>query len=417
MELGKLIDELYRVEENCYDFIHEEKTNIQDTYFRFEYRLIELEREREIFEQARDVYKELYALELETREDVSDFIYSYACSLLAKDTDNSSEALNCFMLAADFGGLKAKIGYAKALIDGDCGIKSPEEGVEILRKLAKEGVPEGEYALYLLHEQLPEIIDAKEAKEHYLRAAELGYGPAQEEFPADFDLRPYSEQLLDRFKKGDYSVCMKLYNSSEASEEEQINYLSIALENHDPEAEELAASSCKDEGQLSDARDYYLLAAKDGRPENYLRAAELLHLSHHFYEEGPAKSPQKEEFDLYFKAAKAGVAKAMTKVGIAYRDGVYVQKDMAIAAKLWEKAFKGGENFEAPFLLGEMYRLGDGAEEDGAEAVRWYTRASKRGNLHAMLALIDIYEHGAKGVEPNESLANRYRFLSGVGRD
>jgi len=52
------------------------------------------------------------------------------------------------------------------------------------------------------------------------------------------------------------------------------------------------------------------------------------------------------------------------------------------------------DNPQANFQLGEMYRLGKGAEIDLEEAIIWYRRASDQGHAHAQFELAKMYATG-----------------------
>jgi hypothetical protein len=49
---------------------------------------------------------------------------------------------------------------------------------------------------------------------------------------------------------------------------------------------------------------------------------------------------------------------------------------------------------EAQFVLGSMYRDGQGVEKDLEETLRWWQRAAELGNVDAQFALGDIYSGG-----------------------
>ncbi len=49
---------------------------------------------------------------------------------------------------------------------------------------------------------------------------------------------------------------------------------------------------------------------------------------------------------------------------------------------------------EAQFVLGTMYRDGQGVEKDLAETLKWWETAAERGNVDAQFALGNIYSGG-----------------------
>ena len=57
----------------------------------------------------------------------------------------------------------------------------------------------------------------------------------------------------------------------------------------------------------------------------------------------------------------------------------YNKKDYATALREWKPLAKQG-NFSAQYLLGVMYRKGQGVPQDYKTAVKWYSLAAKQGN-------------------------------------
>jgi hypothetical protein len=49
---------------------------------------------------------------------------------------------------------------------------------------------------------------------------------------------------------------------------------------------------------------------------------------------------------------------------------------------------------KAQFVLGTLYRDGQGVEKDLAETLRWWTKAAELGNVDAQFALGNIYSGG-----------------------
>ena len=416
MNERKLIDRIYEVEEECHDFLPKEKGTTQKILFAIEDEIGDLERDLQKLKKAHALYERLDKLGFENRDQISDFIFAYGKKLLEKNPDDQKAASFYFELAADFGGIKAKAEYAKGLIYGTFGILSPEEGVDILREMAESDAAEAAYLLYILHGEFPSLVEAKEAKENYEKAARLGYAPALEPLPQDFDLRSYTETLLTRFQEGDLSVCFELSERKDLSEKEAKRFLNLAAKNRDPKAEEELGFLAKGDGNLKKAMEYFVRAGEDGLPHCYLIAASLLEANPHFYEGGEGEL-QNEEFRLYERAAKQDVPEALTKVGQAYRKGYIAKQSRKKAVEYFRKAIRLGEDYEAPVLLAEMYRKGEWVSQNVARAVSLLKKAANRGNMTAMLALSEIYEQGEGNVKKDNSLAARYRFMSGVGRD
>ena len=416
MNERKLIDRIYEAEEECHDFLQEEEGTTQKILLAIDDEIEEKRRELEKLKKARSLYERLDELGFENREQISDFIFDFGKKLLVKNPDDKKDASFYFELAADCGGIKAKAEYAKGLIYGTFGVLSPEEGVAILREMAESDVAEAAYLLYILHGEFPFLIEGQEAKENYEKAARLGYAPALEPLPQDFDLRSFTDILLARFQEGDLSVCFELSKRKDISEKDAKRFLTLAAKNRDPKAEEEFGFLYKSEGNVKKAKESFIRAGEDGLPHAYLIAASLLEANPHFYEGGEGDL-QKEEFHLYELAAKQDVPEALTKVGQAYRKGYIAKQSRKKTVECFRKAIRLGEDYEAPVLLAEMYRKGEWVSQNVARAASLFKKAANRGNMSAMLALSEIYEKGEGNVKKDVSLAARYRFMSGVGRD
>jgi TPR repeat protein len=86
-------------------------------------------------------------------------------------------------------------------------------------------------------------------------------------------------------------------------------------------------------------------------------------------------------------AAEAGLAKAQVQLGQIYLQGVdEVPHDYAQAMKWFRKAAEKGDP-DGEFSLGNMYQQGLGVPENLPEAIAWYQRASKDGQVQAPIAL------------------------------
>lgn len=419
MDKTKLINRIYEVEDECHDHLDNPGETTQETLYRLEDELSDLERDVEKLKKAINLYERLLELGLENRAEVSDFIAEYAKAFAKKNPDKPRDAYGYFEQAADHGGLRAKLEFARLLINGDYGFSYPEEGFDLLRRLAKEGSAEAAYLLFLLHQDHADQVDGGEAEEMLDLAASLGYGPASMLLGEDFDTSTKTQSLVERFNQGDRSVCFALSKQSDLPEEERQEFFRLALKEGNPEAHQEAGYQLKKAGETEQAKAHYRQAGKLGLPRCYLMAAELISATPHFYEakkKAEIGKAQKEEFEDYTCAAAALIPEAISKMGIASLQGYLVKKDAKKAAKLFRLALRQGDLYEAPYLLGCLYEKGEGVKANATYAVRYYKRAADAGNIKAMGALVRIYERGAPGIEANPSLAARYRFQTGLNR-
>ena len=103
-----------------------------------------------------------------------------------------------------------------------------------------------------------------------------------------------------------------------------------------------------------------------------------------------------------------GDDEAKFALGCMYLYGQAVAKDVYKAAWWFAKMdeldlYENGEIFD----LAEMYRTGDGVEQDIDKALEYYERAADGGNVQAAYKLAKIYRDGA-GVEKDLDEAQRY---------
>jgi len=71
----------------------------------------------------------------------------------------------------------------------------------------------------------------------------------------------------------------------------------------------------------------------------------------------------------------------------------YERGDYLAAADLWRPLAENGDA-EAQYLLGELYRLGQGVPEDDATAGRWHLEAAEQGHPRAMYYVALMYYRG-----------------------
>ncbi len=109
-------------------------------------------------------------------------------------------------------------------------------------------------------------------------------------------------------------------------------------------------------------------------------------------------------------AAKAGNRQAQYDLGLAYRDGKGMGRDLNQAYK-WIRQAADKDLPEAQFEVGQMEEDGDGTEKNVADAAEWYRKAAQHGNVPAMYALGELYRNGdddGNGVAKDEAQAIRW---------
>lgn len=93
------------------------------------------------------------------------------------------------------------------------------------------------------------------------------------------------------------------------------------------------------------------------------------------------------------KAAEAGNAAAQYALGKIYRDGEYVQRDIAKAVELFTQSAEQ-KNEYAAYQLGRLYLAGEDIPKDVTAAVKWLKFSTDLGNQYAQYALAKLYLTG-----------------------
>ena len=115
---------------------------------------------------------------------------------------------------------------------------------------------------------------------------------------------------------------------------------------------------------------------------------------------------KKALFNLYYLLADKGVAEAQLKVGLAYIDGVVVEKnDNAAFTWLMEAAKQG--NARAEYNIGRFYLHGWKVIKDISMAMNWFEKSGEHGYGLGYNLLANIYANG-NGVPENFSKAQFY---------
>ena len=111
-----------------------------------------------------------------------------------------------------------------------------------------------------------------------------------------------------------------------------------------------------------------------------------------------------EQFKL---AAEQGNSYGMRSIGLLYKDGLGVKKDIAEAMNWYEKA-AAKNNTDAMNNLGIIF-LTDQQYKDVPTAIKWVKQAATQGNVNAMSLLGVIYNNDNYGVKNTAESYNWYR--------
>ena len=115
-------------------------------------------------------------------------------------------------------------------------------------------------------------------------------------------------------------------------------------------------------------------------------------------------------------SGEKGSINALYRVGAAYRDGVWrdkeviVERDFAEAAKWLTRAAELGDE-RAHFDLGGLYDDGLGVEKSPEQAARWYLAGAERGQVACQYNIAVMYEDGV-GIGKDPVAAYMWYYLA-----
>jgi TPR repeat protein len=124
----------------------------------------------------------------------------------------------------------------------------------------------------------------------------------------------------------------------------------------------------------------------------------------------PANLPR--AFELFSAAAKKGDAQAAYYLGMMYRNGMAVARDLKAAAH-WLQFAANRQNPAAMFTLAKLHLSGEGVKRDEQAARRWIEKAADLEYPEAVMAMAIGLRDGSMGFERNEALAEtQLRFAN-----
>lgn len=126
-----------------------------------------------------------------------------------------------------------------------------------------------------------------------------------------------------------------------------------------------------------------LAGCGDGVPGGVTGSKEKPNLAAQFFS-GPL-TPEGKFYDALQKA-ESGSAKDQLGLAKKYYSGDGTARDLAKAAKWFEKAAEQGSEF-AQYKIAVMYDQGEGVTKDPAKALYWWQKAAEQGNTDAQESL------------------------------
>ena len=343
-----------------------------------------------------------------------------------------SKVYSVLQKAVDMDNTEAMVDMGLALIYGTFGIPTDyEEGIGLLRKAVMYGNVRACMEIVELHDNGAADIEGEEAEKLCKKAAGAGDKKAIVRFEDGFDTRPLTEILKEQVEKGNVDAIWWLYNSAvkhQMPEEAQMWY-DKALEAGQVDALFTEAKKHKSTNRELVERFLRRAADKGYAPAIIgLSTLELLEGDDNFWKVAlKCNEPDftvipelyerhKRQFAWFLLAAEGGSTEAMTKASIAYHYGYPCEKNDEIAFLWASRAADTGDAY-AMYQVGYFYENALGCDKDMNAAVMFYTGAAEAGIFDAMMRLVEIYGTGKDGIEKDTEKANRYRFMSGIGRD
>lgn len=323
----------------------------------------------------------------------------------------------------------AEIGYMTAYGLG-CG-RNTEEGLNYLRRAAQKGSDYACNILWEMHGDGFRDVKASEANKWCEEAADRGNIKAKMRLDEGFDLRPVTEILQEQIEKGNIDALwyMAMELDSLGANDLALEYIERAAEAGQTDALLFYAELY---GNLSDndfydeekAAAYYRKAAEKGNIKAILALGDrsLKNTDIPFWKRTADDLSEdlferhKAQFAWYLLAAEGGCVEVMPHIATAYHYGYPCEKNDETAFLWAARAADAGDCY-AMYQVGYFYENAIGCEKDMTTALMFYTNAAESGISNAMYRLIDIYAYGKDGIAADKEKENRYRFLSGMGRD
>lgn len=145
---------------------------------------------------------------------------------------------------------------------------------------------------------------------------------------------------------------------------------------------------------------WYILAADNGHAASALKVAE-----YDLYSGEPDAEPLRG-IEALQKFVDKGEPKAKERLARELDRGVFVDRDIDRAKRLFVEAAEAGISDAAYYLAGMHAEAGE-----SEEAIRWFEKAVELGNVAAMRVLARIYLYGTFAGVETEIDKPRYRFL------
>lgn len=250
------------------------------------------------------------------------------------------------------------------------------ESPDIVAELAHAGLAESQYKLAIMYRDGINFEKDDEKYEEWIKKAAIqGHTRAQVE---------YADLLLER---GETKDALLFYQ--------------YAANNWDYEARmKLSYVNSTDNGDLEELLNMYQQLASSDDHVNKYRYADLI-LKTSWRKEDLSKA-----FTLMKESADSGYPEAMYRVGVMYRDGIGVIKDLGMMDHYLTSAAEKGSMDSITTLI-QLYSEGKIVPKDDKQYFKWVYKASELGHTEFMFILASLYKEG-RGVDKNDIEAAKW---------
>ena len=311
------------------------------------------------------------------------------------------EAVKWFKLAAKKGNVSAQNNLGVMYKKGKGVPKDYKEAVKWFKLASKERHAKSQYDLGIMYRDGLGVIQYdKESIWWIKKSAEKGFPEAQ-------------NNLGERYSEG---------KGFTQDNEEAIKWFKLATKQKFPEAQyNLSKIYLKEANQISDS-----FIKKEDSQDNKEKKNYIEGVIEKFISETNTENSTKEIKTYYLNtlrssvknlivsSSKQGFDKSQFVLGLMYKNGEGVPQDYKEAVKWYRKAAKQG-NFEAQYSLGEIYQEGKGIPQDYTESVKWYRLAAEQGYSEAQSNLGDMYRNSQGVPQDNEEAIKWFRLAAEQG--
>ena len=307
--------------------------------------------------------------------------------------------------------------------------KDNHEGLQLLQKAAMLGNYRACNELVELYDNGAIDIEGEEAKKLCEKAAKAGDKQAIARMEMGFDTRPLVEICKEQALKGNVDAMWWLYHNAKKNHQEeeaqiwydkalaegQVDALLTEAKKHLPTNKEMAKQYFKQAAERDSLFAMIELSKLELLKED-TPFWEVAINQKDVYEDKDLLERHQKSFQWLLQAAEYGSPYAMIKIVIAYHYGYPCAKNDD-SAFLWASRAVDKEDTYAMYQLGYFYENAYGCDKDMQAAVFYYTNAAEAGIFNAMIRLVDIYANGKDGIKQDKKKADRYLFMSGIGRN